>query len=302
MKAKADSLTDLDLVLIVPLFIGDQLIGLIGLGPEFTGGRYGHDDFDLLIAIGTQAAAALMAVRMANQLAEVRERQAWDNLSAFVLHDIKNAANLLSLISANASDHIQKPQFQQDLLEAVNDALGRMNKVQDRLGMLKMEIIPQWQDVDLGRFLRDICKQLEKKLKHITIALDCQTQIHLYSDPKLLTRIMENILLNALEAGGEDTVVRIEAYITENQRQAIVKITDSGPGIPQDILPNALFEPYRTTKPGGSGIGLWHVRQLINSLNGSVSAENAAGGGARFVLKLPLEDNRDIKQEADSRI
>ena len=46
-------LADLDLALMAPLFIGDQLVGLIGLGPEFTGGRYGHDDFDLLTALGT---------------------------------------------------------------------------------------------------------------------------------------------------------------------------------------------------------------------------------------------------------
>jgi signal transduction histidine kinase len=54
-------------------------------------------------------------------------------------------------------------------------------------------------------------------------------------------------------------------------------------------LPDELFEPYKTTKPGGSGIGLWHVRQLVNSLNGSVSADNAAEGGAWFVLRLPRE-------------
>ena len=141
-----------------------------------------------------------------------------------------------------------------------------MNKVQDRLGMLKMEIIPQLQDVELCRFLRDLCEQSEKKLKVITIALDCQTPIQLYSDPKLLARIMENLLLNAMEAGGEDTVVRINAYINKNQMQAVIEITDSGPGIPPHVLPDALFEPYKTTKSGGSGIGLWHVRQLMNSL------------------------------------
>jgi len=125
---KEGFLTDLDLVLIAPLFIGVQLIGLIGLGPEFTGGRYGHDDFDLLTAIGSQAASALMAVRMAEKLAEVRERQAWDKLSAFVLHDIKNAANMLSLARGNASNHLQNPQFQQDFLLIENPHYDRFAK------------------------------------------------------------------------------------------------------------------------------------------------------------------------------
>ena len=100
---------------------------------------------------------------------------------------------------------------------------------------------------------------------------------------------MENLLLNAMESGGEDTVVRINAYINKNQTQAVIEITDSGPGIPPHVLPDALFDPYKTTKVEGSGIGLWQVRQLIKSLNRSVSAENAAGGGARFVFRLPRE-------------
>jgi len=98
---------------------------------------------------------------------------------------------------------------------------------------------------------------------------------------------MENLLLNAMESGGEDTVVHINAYINKNQTQAVIEITDSGPGIPQHILPDALFEPYKTTKPGGIGIGLWQVRRLMNSLNGTVSAENVSDNGARVVLKLP---------------
>jgi putative PEP-CTERM system histidine kinase len=289
MKTKDGFLTDLDLVLTAPLFIGDQLIGLIGLGPEFTGGRYGHDDFDLLIAVGTQAASALMAVRMAEKLAAARERQAWDKLSAFVLHDIKNAANMLSLARENARNHIRNPMFQQDLLETVDDALGRMNKVQDRLGMLKPEAMPEFQDMELCQFLKDLCGQFEKKQKVIDITLDCRIAIPLYSDPEILARIMENLVLNAMEAGGKGTEVRINAFYNENQRQAVIEVTDNGPGIPQHILPDALFEPYKTTKPGGSGIGLWQVKQHMQGLNGTVSAENAAGGGARFVLRLPWE-------------
>lgn len=292
IDTKGNFLADFDLVLIAPLFIGDQLIGLIGLGPEFTGGRYGHDDFDLLTAIGTQAASALMAVWMAEKLAEVRERQAWDKLSAFVLHDIKNAANMLSLARGNAQDHIRNPQFQQDLLETVDDALGRMNKVQDRLGLLKMEVMPEFQDMELCRLLNDVCAQLKKKLKVIEVELDCRKTIQLNTDPKHLAIIMENLLLNAMEAEGKRTQVRIKASINEKQRQAVIDITDNGPGIPQHILPDALFEPYKTTKPRGSGIGLWQVRQLINVLNGSISAENAAGDGARFVLKLPWKGDR----------
>ncbi len=287
-ERKEGFLTDLNLVLTAPLFIGDQLVGLIGLGPEFTGGRYGHDDFDLLTALGTQAASALLAVRMSEKLAHARELRAWDKLSAFVLHDVKNAATMLSLASKNAADHIQKPEFQQDMLEAVNDALKRMAKVQDRLSMLKDEIAPVWQDMELRQFLEDHCAQLGKKLEAMNIALDCRTSIRVNSDPKLLFPVLENLLLNALEAGGGGRVVRIKASRDDGQGQAIIEITDSGRGIAVNLLPDALFQPFKTTKSKGTGIGLWQVHRLVTSLKGTISAENVERGGARFVIRLPL--------------
>jgi hypothetical protein len=92
MEKKEDFLTGLKLELLAPIAIGNRLVGLIGLGPEYTGGRYGHDDFDLLTVLGSQTASALLAARMAEKLAHAREQLAWNRLSAFVLHDIKNAA------------------------------------------------------------------------------------------------------------------------------------------------------------------------------------------------------------------
>jgi putative PEP-CTERM system histidine kinase len=285
---KQGFLADLDVVLAAPLFIGEQLVGLIGLGPEFTGSRYGQDDFDLLAALGTQTASALLAVRMAEKVAHARERRAWDKLSAFILHDVKNAAVMLSLARENAPNHIQDPQFQKDMLEAVDDALARMAKVHERLNMIKAEVTPVRQELELGRFLKDRCQHLGKKLGSLKIDLDCRSPIQIYSDPKLLSSILENLLLNALEARDGGAVVRINVFRDDDQGQAVIKITDNGPGIAADLLPEALFEPFKTTKPNGTGIGLWQARRLVTSLDGTIFAENNAGGGAKFVVRVPL--------------
>ena len=106
----------------------------------------------------------------------------------------------------------------------------------------------------------------------------------------LLTTILENLLLNAFEAGGEGTAVRIRTARDDIGRKAVVEIIDNGPGIAQELLPDALFEPFKTSKDGGSGIGLWQVKRVIDCLGGSVSAENSPEGGARFVVKLPLSE------------
>ncbi len=290
MNASDSFLAALNLVLLAPIAIGNQLVGLIGLGPEYTGGRYGHDDFDLLTVLGSQTASALLAMRMAEKLALAREQQAWNRLSAFVLHDIKNAATMLSLLRENAPEHLHETEFQQDMLEVVDDALRRMGRVEERLRTLKTEITPECREVDVSRFLRDCRRRLEKKLSSLEIAIEAQDDIRLNTDQEFLFSILENLLLNAFEAGGEGTVVRIRVYRDDDDRQAVIELSDNGPGIPTEFLPDVLFEPFKTSKDGGSGIGLWQVKRMLESLGGSIAAENAEkGGGARFVVRLPLE-------------
>ena len=67
-----------------------------------------------------------------------------------------------------------------------------------------------------------------------------------------------------------------------------MEIIDNGTGIAEELLPDILFEPFKTTKDGGSEIGLLQVKRVVAGLGGSVSAENVPEGGARFVIRLPL--------------
>ena len=287
-ETKDAFMTDLNLTLISPISIGNQLAGLIGLEPDFAGGQYGYDDFDLLAVLGSQTASALLAVRRAEELAHARERQAWNRLSAFVLHDIKNAATMLSMLQENAPAHIHEPAFQQDMLELVGDALKRMGRVEQRLGTLKDEIAPVRQNLELGRFLHDCRRRLQTKLSTMEITIECKREMQINTDPELFFSILENLLLNAFEAQEEGAMVKIRIARDDDTGQAIVAIIDNGPGIAEELLPDVLFEPFKTSKDGGSGIGLWQVKRVAASLGGSVSAENVAEGGAQFMVRLPL--------------
>ena len=285
---KKDFFTRNGLVLAAPSTIGGLCVALIGLGPEYTGGRYGHDDFDLLKALGSQAASAILAARTAEKLAQTRESSAWDTLSAFVLHDIKNAATMLNLVKENAPAHIHKPEFQRDLLASVDDALKRMNKVHERLKTLKGETRPAIKAVEIGQFVHDCCKELTRKLLNLTIDVQCRLSLIVKTDSKIVTQILENLMLNAIEAGGPGTLVQVNVSNADH-KSVQLEITDNGPGIPAELLPDRLFGPFKTTKPNGSGIGLWQVKQLVESLGGTIEAENVDGGGAKFVVRLFID-------------
>ncbi len=286
-REQALYVTELNLVLFMPLTIGEHTLGLIALGPEFTGGKYGTDDFDLLTALGTQTASALLAVQMAEELALARELKAVDIMSAFILHDVKNAAGMLSLIRQNAPDYMDDPEFQQDMLETIDDALKRMGKVQTGLKTLKGEITPTLKNEDLEELLSQILDQLKKRLQGLEIALHCEAEITLATDGDLLRTILENLLLNALEASESSTKINIRCYST-NHSKAMIEVSDNGPGLPSELLPDTVFEPFKTTKSKGSGIGLWQVKRIVTSLNGSITAANCHHGGAQFCICLPI--------------
>jgi putative PEP-CTERM system histidine kinase len=275
-----------DIVLMVPLILGSQCVGLIGLGPETTGGRYGHDDFDLLAALSSHAASALLAIQNAEKLARGREQSAWSNLSAFVLHDIKNAATMLDLVRKNAGQYMDDPEFQKDMLESIDDALRRMGKVQARLSALQNEMVVHTRQVAVGDLLISCIAKLSKKLPDLDVALEGHSNFTMVTDPDFIYQILENLLINALEAGGRQLVIRIQG---KGDRNVQLDLQDNGPGIPPDLLPQALFDPFKTAKPNGSGIGLWQVRQLVERLGGNIQAQNSSEGGAIFSVLIPSQ-------------
>jgi signal transduction histidine kinase len=208
-------------------------------------------------------------------------------LSAFVLHDIKNAATMLSLLQENAPEHIHEPEFQQDMLELVDDSLKRMARVEQRLQTLKDEITPELKKIKLWNVISDCCRRLETQLPELEVKIENKNGIEIMCDPLLLGSILENLLLNSKQACRNDAIVTIKIDTDESSSQVFVELSDNGPGIPGDLLPDALFEPFKTSKEGGSGIGLWQVKKMITALGGDVSAKNNPEGRACFVLKLP---------------
>ncbi len=287
----ADLMKMKGIVLLYPLLVGGRLLGLLGIGPELTGKKYGRDDFDLLDAICSQAASAILAARMAGELAENRQMLAWNRLSAFVLHDIKNASAMLKLVLENASDHMDDPEFQKDMLEAVEDALKRMDKVRIRLKGINENTSPKMQKIELVAAIKELVSSIKRRLPGLEAGVSSQeSAIMVHTDPAVLSSILENLFLNSLEAAGSQKV-RVHVHISRDTRGSNrfvnIAVTDNGPGIPEKLLPSGLFEPFATTKRGGTGIGLWQVRRLVEGLGGQISAENTPEGGARFIIRLP---------------
>lgn len=102
--------------------------------------------------------------------------------------------------------------------------------------------------------------------------------------PLLIHQILGNLILNAAEATGGRGC--IEVRIVDAAEQVALEVHDDGPGVPKELR-HSLFDGFRTTKPGGAGLGLFSVRSCAQILGGSVAVDESPLGGARFRVVLP---------------
>jgi signal transduction histidine kinase len=109
-------------------------------------------------------------------------------------------------------------------------------------------------------------------------------------DPAQLKQLLLNILINALEAIGEEGRIAIRLSHLQSNQKLVLEIADSGPGVPDELLAK-MFEAFITTKPEGSGLGLAICRTIADTHNAAIRAENnTAGPGMRIIVEFPVLD------------
>lgn len=123
----------------------------------------------------------------------------------------------------------------------------------------------------------------------------------IWADPDQLSQVLINLLVNAEQALHDwdgRRKISISTRLRARSGCVVIKIADTGPGIPKDILPR-IFEPFFTTKDVGSGtgIGLSFCHRIVQSHGGTIKVETNEGGGSVFVVSLPASDRREVEDE-----
>ena len=141
-------------------------------------------------------------------------------------------------------------------------------------------------ELALGDFAADICADLSDAGHRIAPLIDANPQVT--ARPTQLKRALRNVIENASRYGGA-----AEVTLTQPGGEAVVTITDSGPGIPEDML-EKVFDPFvrlessRSRDTGGSGLGLSIARTIIQAHGGRITLANRPGGGLEARIVLPV--------------
>jgi putative PEP-CTERM system histidine kinase len=268
--------------LIVPLLSGEQLVGFVVLASPRTPIELNWEVLDLLKTAARQAGTFVAQVEADEALLEAKKFDAFNRMSAFVVHDLKNLVAQLSLMLKNAERHRSNPAFQADMLETVAHVTSRMNGL---LLQLRSGTTPVSKPrlVDLAPLAERICN--DKAAQGRTVTLEVGHDVIAVGHEERLERVIGHLVQNALDATPETGRIALRLY--PDQEHTIVEVWDTGQGMTPEFIRNSLFKPFQTTKPAGMGIGVYESAQYIRELGGDIAVSSELGVGTRVKVTIP---------------
>ncbi len=275
--------------LLVPLLAGDDLLGWVLLVRPLTAIKLNWEVLDLLKTAGRQAAGYLAQMQATEALLEARKFEAFNRMSAFVVHDLKNIVAQLSLMLKNAERLHDNREFQQDMLLTVESSLEKMRRL---MLQLREGATPPGgsRGVELEPIIRRLSAMATAQGRSLEVEEIDRLSTRGHDDR--LERVLGHLVQNAFDATPPGGKVWLRAQRYSGQVQ--VEVGDTGAGMSEDFVRNKLFRPFNTTKHSGMGIGSYESFQYIRELGGSVDVQSQPGHGTVITVRLPLfEAQRD---------
>jgi putative PEP-CTERM system histidine kinase len=270
---------------LVPLIHFDRLVGAIVLARPRIERRLDWEDFDLLRVAGQQLASYLAEQAGQQALMDASRFDEFNRRMAFVMHDIKNLASQLSLLSANAQKHADNPAFRADMLVTLRNSTEKLNALLARLSRYGAGQGQEVREVDLASLAKGIAERF--KSVH-PVAITKAEPVIVLADVESLEQALIHLVQNAIDASGKQDPVFLDVHSDGLAGQ--INVVDSGSGMSPEFVRNGLFKPFVSSKQGGFGIGAFEAREMIRSMGGRVNVESREGVGSRFSVVLPVPE------------
>ena len=275
--------------LVVPLRSGKDMIGFVVLTTPRAAIEVNWEVRDLLKTASRQAASYIGHLHATEALLESRKFDAFNRMSAFVVHDLKNLVAQLSLMLSNAERHRHNPEFQKDMLSTAENVVERMNKLMLQLRTGATPVESPW-PVDLGSVIRRVCAA--KAGPGRTIALEISGKVVASGHEDQLEHVIGHLIQNALDATADRGSIAIR--LTPDGDHAVVEVTDTGVGMTKEFVRERLYKPFETTKKQGMGIGVYESSQYVAGIGGQLLIDSTPGKGTRVRVLLPLATGSSV--------
>lgn len=233
-------------------------------------------------------------VRQKNvELLRAERLSAIGQLSARIAHDLRNPLSVISNTSK-----ILRIKMERHLDENTEKQWSRLDRAVNRLSHQLEDVLDYVRVPQLKREYYSLSLILHDVLERLQMPANIEFHPPLkdktvYCDPAKMEIVFVNLLVNATQAIGEKRgTIRVEITDDQDDKFALISITDSGHGISKDMQ-ERIFEPLYTTKQVGTGLGLSSCKNIIVQHGGTISIDSEEGNGASFVIRMPKDSDWD---------
>ncbi|MGR5133844.1 XrtA/PEP-CTERM system histidine kinase PrsK [Vibrio alfacsensis] len=272
---------------IVPIAEQGRFQGICALSELKSTKHLDFEDRDLMNVISKQLLFFLSLHISNTKLAENQQFSAFNQMSTFLVHDLKNVLAQLELLAKNAQKHKSNPLFIDDAFITIESATARLNKVVSHLRKHPSQVTMN-EKTDLCKIIVQACQERMNDVPEPSCDEHFNSPVFINSDKDRIKNVFLHLIQNSQDATDSDGWVKVSRV--DKDGYFGVCIEDNGIGMSQEFIANRLFKPFDTTKGNaGMGIGAYDAKKLIEQLNGYIDVFSIEGVGSRFEVYIPVE-------------
>ena len=192
---------------------------------------------------------------------------------------------MLSLTLENLPVHFDNPDFRNDALGTIQQSVTKIRNMVSQLSLLSQKLELNRSEADLNEIVAATLSSLNGCVK-ISLLQDLRPVPRMAVDSEQIQKVLTNLVLNANEAVGEGGEIRVATKQTDGW--VMLSVSDNGCGMSKEFVEHSLFHPFKSTKKGGMGIGLFHSKMIVEAHQGRIEVESEEGRGTTFRVFLPM--------------
>ena len=273
-----------------PFMVGKKLSGFFILTRPNHEEMLIWEDIDVIKSASRQLASYIIKQRSAEQLAESKQFDTYNKLTAFIMHDLKNLIAQQALVVENAHKHKENPAFVEDAIKTIDNSVKRMSHLLKRLQHNPHHAVSR--SVSVKKIILEAIKKSVDRQPIPTLRTQ-MIEASVLADQDQLVMILLHVFRNAQDATNNEGFIDIN--LIKEPQQIKIEIEDNGHGMDEDFIKNRLFKPFESTKSSmGMGIGAYQVREFIQAMGGQIQVTSHVDIGTTICIQLPLSRTKNV--------
>ncbi|MFH2218975.1 MAG: ATP-binding protein [Pseudomonadota bacterium] len=290
-------------ILLIIVLITQILNPLLGLVKEMGPGddRMKSDDLITTLSRGVHGLIQdagqthIELERSREHLLQAEKMVLIGKLAAGMAHSIRNPLTSVKMRLFSLGRSLELTDYQKEDFDVISEEIRHTDTIVQNFLEFSRPPRLKTQKISPSAVVDMTIQLLEHRLKSYDVNVKIirkQPLPEIQIDPEQLKEVFVNIIENACEAmglGGSIVINEEENYLSSNKKTAVIRLIDTGPGIPESIK-EKVFEPFFTNKDEGTGLGLSIALRIIEEHGGRLDVESKEGGGTTFIIALPIEE------------